>query len=440
MEPHSVLDRGDDAAGEGLRVGDNSGSSARGNAAAVRGDWHGADYDPWSAPADLADSQPDAAGEARDDTGVGESAAAAREQVGLANWQIVVFARDVLFPVLGQRSRDLVSSTASGLDQFRAGILTAGRPDRLYRLRCESDTVAACLDNTLLLHGLMTCGSLLFWQHALGPVLRSLVDEDGGLLYTAVMMFTSVLFYLAWVIPEFVVAQLENRPWLSAVSVRAYAVFVLRRRQITQRAFQRLKNRQDKQGQEVREQGRSLEKIHTVRRKAGVYHLPRIVAEEVYSMTFIWMLYTLQSLVSKFVPGVLGFLGAQILLSWAYALTCFDYRWPDWELDFKLRYVEANWPFFAGFGVVVAAPSAIAEWWGGYFLGYGVWYLMYPLFVVNAIAAAKPPHSRHLGARLKFFWVAKHMNGLVLRLFVWLVQVALPNTVRAVSSIRNWFR
>jgi Sulfate transporter CysZ/Etoposide-induced protein 2.4 len=377
--------------------------------------------------------------------------------------------------VLAERGRSVFRSFLTSLVQFHAGFVAAARHDRLVQLIRSSGTTKAHLKDAVILHGGITCCSLLLWQHALLPGVRSLSCYDPLAFYfepaaslsngsdastsgpepqqvvscgedwlsSAVVIVATLLFYFLWVFPEYVLAQVENGKWLKDISVRAYARFVFLRRerqarQLRSHEEKTLYRRQARHGSSSRRESRAIRGHRPGDVAKGALQK---FAEAVYASTFVIMLLLLQTTIAAVVPGFAGFAVSQLVLSWAYALLCFEYRLPDWELDERFRYVEANWPFFSGFGVAVAIPCALADWWGGFFLSYGVWFLVLPLFVVNAIGASRPPHERRAGRSVfvvRFvFDAAKHLNSVVLRMLVWIIEDGLKLLYRFFLWVRR---
>src|SRR3954471_2636850 len=67
-----------------------------------------------------------------------------------------------------------------------------------------------------------------------------------------------------------------------------------------------------------------------------------------------------------------------VLLCWMYSLYCFEYKWAHWHIGRRLKYIEDNWPYFFGFGMVTATPFTVASIYGGFWISYAIWWLLFP--------------------------------------------------------------
>jgi etoposide-induced 2.4 mRNA len=105
--------------------------------------------------------------------------------------------------------------------------------------------------------------------------------------------------------------------------------------------------------------------------------LPKGLASEVYTTTF-YIMFVCQSFLCALIP-FFGSVVNIVVLSWLYSLYCFEYKWSSWTIAKRLKYVEDNWPYFAGFGLVVGCPFTLATVYLGFWIGYAVWFLLFPL-------------------------------------------------------------
>ena len=112
-----------------------------------------------------------------------------------------------------------------------------------------------------------------------------------------------------------------------------------------------------------------------------------------------------------------------IFLCWLYSLYCFEYKWAHWSISKRLKYIEENWPYFVGFGLVVGTPFTLASYYYGLWISYAIWWLLFPLFIITAIGA-KPPEDTEVKGKVRFalFKFAKLLNMYSLNFLVWIIK------------------
>jgi hypothetical protein len=75
-------------------------------------------------------------------------------------------------------------------------------------------------------------------------------------------------------------------------------------------------------------------------------------------------------------------------MSWSFSLYAFDYKWAlrGWNAAARFDRLERHWAFFLGFG----APCTLATvFLPSYFISYGIYALLFPLFVLLAIRSGE---------------------------------------------------
>lgn len=112
-----------------------------------------------------------------------------------------------------------------------------------------------------------------------------------------------------------------------------------------------------------------------------------VVSDELYRTVVIGILFALSGILS-----LIPFLGTPL----SFCVTCFIYSYYSFEyvwsldgLDFieRAAILETNWPFFLGFGVSCTAATFFAS---GYFVNAGLFYSVFPLCLLLALACDSP--------------------------------------------------
>jgi etoposide-induced 2.4 mRNA len=130
------------------------------------------------------------------------------------------------------------------------------------------------------------------------------------------------------------------------------------------------------------------------RRKAVACHDPAaMIRDEIYRLLLMCVLLAQINLISLIFAPVsrLAELVAWLFLSWMYAFYCFEYKWllSGWTLQQRIDAFERHWIYFFGFGT----PCSLACFFFPGFVSVGVFALIFPFFVITAIAARRPPAS-----------------------------------------------
>jgi len=116
--------------------------------------------------------------------------------------------------------------------------------------------------------------------------------------------------------------------------------------------------------------------------------ISQVLIEKVFSITFFGI-FPLQCFLVRQIP----FIGPAIncvLLCWLCSLYCFDYKFDKWSIDQKLTWMEEQWEYFFGFGLIASLPFTLFALWFNFALCHAVWWLTFPMFVANAIGSESP--------------------------------------------------
>ncbi|KAK8405067.1 hypothetical protein O3P69_001562 [Scylla paramamosain] len=229
-----------------------------------------------------------------------------------------------------------------------------------------------------ILNGLVFGLSLLFFEYVLLPGLSAIMGyflASGGesTIWMHVQPVLSTLFNLFWLLPIFILSRIINTIWFQDIADSAY---------------------RQRQGQ-----------------PQLISSLSKMVAD-IFISIFIQFLFLMQASLLRMLPiaGLNTFLSG-LHLCMLQALYAFEYRWFNmgWELYKRLSYIEANWPYFIGFGFPLAAitmyPSSI--YLSGCFFS-----LLFPVFIISANEAEPVPNATGYPMQL-FSFVVGVSNHLI---------------------------
>lgn len=245
----------------------------------------------------------------------------------------------------------------------------------------------------LALNGFVFLGSMYLLDHIIFPAVRSILslgsegDDVEAVLDTVHSGFVW-MYYILWTLPVYILSFFLSTVWYSEIAEAAH----------------RIRNG------EVVETNFSFERWI------------RAMSEEAYRL-LLAMSFSIQSAIFAFIP-VIGPYISFIHLCWLYSWYSFEYKWSmeSWSLRRRLVYFERRWPYFIGFGFPLAVTSVAFPFW----TRLGLYALLFPLFIVLAIAAKPAAHIKtdendpsqaKYPGRLRMFKYAKKINLFILLCF-----------------------
>eukprot|EP01116_Phalansterium_solitarium_P001841 TRINITY_DN11662_c0_g1_i1.p2 TRINITY_DN11662_c0_g1~~TRINITY_DN11662_c0_g1_i1.p2 ORF type:complete len:341 (-),score=79.01 TRINITY_DN11662_c0_g1_i1:1394-2416(-) len=306
------------------------------------------------------------------------------------------------------------------LKQFVCGLRDALRFDKMITVLKRSDTAFSRFWDIMVFNAGFQIGVMAVFQFGLLPLIQQLFASGthsvGALRWisTASELVLSYAIYPLWVVPLFALGFVINPPWLQVFCTRAFILI--------------------------------LKQQPPAAALKSMAELPKQIAAEVFTTTF-YVMFLLQALIQQSIPSAIDdYLPFEIsedsifafvprmgpvlnfvFLCWLYALYCFEYKWPHWHINRRLKYIEDNWAYFWAFGMVVGLPFTMCQVYFGLFWAYALWWILFPWFIVAAIAAPEPPCSVACreGGRptLRLFRLAKFVNKIALNVLVWLLRL-----------------
>eukprot|EP01025_Chloroclados_australasicus_P006485 TRINITY_DN12090_c1_g1_i1.p3 TRINITY_DN12090_c1_g1~~TRINITY_DN12090_c1_g1_i1.p3 ORF type:complete len:259 (+),score=16.83 TRINITY_DN12090_c1_g1_i1:36-779(+) len=137
-----------------------------------------------------------------------------------------------------------------------------------------------------------------------------------------------------------------------------------------------------------------------------------VVAEEVVRFAIVTGFYIevviVKMLLSWIGSGWIGQVIYAILLSWVYSYFLFDFRWAleGKPLYVRLAIFHKGWPFFCGFGSVIAVISSLLGQYYSVFYDAGSAYALIPFFILTAISCDQTLYMKGDVGQLPIFSMA----------------------------------
>lgn len=261
------------------------------------------------------------------------------------------------------------------------GLHDAFRLQSAVHIFRKSPHIQALATQCCKLNGAIFLTSVLFLNYVLQPLLAHIILdkmlEDGllGLLLTW-------LLRVFWIFPIYCISFILSGVWYQDIADEAFL----------------------------------LNKGADSKQAPSQNKFVKMLSEELYRMLVVGV-FLLQCTACSFLPYI-GSALSTVQMTWLCSLYSFEYKWSleKWPLEEKLFFFESNWAYMAGFGL----PAALVNWYFPQFVNYGIYALVFPLFIVMAIIA-KPPNNTlatqdHRGYfRLPVFGPSKWLTAMILR-------------------------
>ncbi|XP_067624657.1 etoposide-induced protein 2.4 homolog isoform X2 [Eurosta solidaginis] len=219
-----------------------------------------------------------------------------------------------------------------------------------------------------LLNGGFAWLSIIIFEQGITPFVKlcaNIILSNNSLamktIWTWVQIAISILFFMMWMLPIFLLSKICSSIWFTDIANSAYRV-----------------------------------------RKGKPQMIPnasKFVADLIFS--FIIQIFFLgQSMLMNLLP--IPFLGNALYylhLCLLYTLYSFEYKWINmgWELHRRLSYIENNWPYFLGFGLPLTILTNMTD---SIIVSSCIFSIFFPLFLLSSNEAIPIVDTTNVPMRL----------------------------------------
>eukprot|EP00123_Amoebidium_parasiticum_P012878 comp21629_c0_seq1/m.30367 comp21629_c0_seq1/g.30367 ORF comp21629_c0_seq1/g.30367 comp21629_c0_seq1/m.30367 type:complete len:305 (-) comp21629_c0_seq1:304-1218(-) len=260
----------------------------------------------------------------------------------------------------------------------------------LWTNEAARHTVFKCF----VLNGIIFIGFLAFFNtflksflvYSISFIHPSTTENLDVHVETAASIF-QFTYYVLWVYPVYCISFILNSIWYQDIATIAHKAL--------------------DSGATPRQQSRPTSVVQAISTQ---------IADLVYTLS-LELLLALQVMATNVLPAIgppLSF----FLMSWLYALYCFEYKWMNahWPVERRLEFIETRWPYFAGFGM----PFACCTFFFPAFVNGGVFAMLYPMYIIMATRArveVEEAQPRAVIGRLAVFALATALTDGAIRMF-----------------------
>ncbi|CAI5728861.1 unnamed protein product [Peronospora destructor] len=272
---------------------------------------------------------------------------------------------------------------SSGFREFCGGVQHAVSLHCILLFYLKSRLICVSSAKCFVLNGLIFLGSIYFFDQAVIPVIHLFGEllhrsfsygttTQVGDVRDRVDGFVFLLYQVLWMYPIYCISFILNTIWYQEIADDAYL------------------------------------QLHGKPSPAAVTDMIR---DEMYRAILV-AFFLLQTVLSYLIP-VVGPVMSFIHLSWLYSLYCFEYKWSlaGWSLERRLAHLEHNWAYFAGFG----SPFTLATFFVPNFVSKGIFALLFPVFLLLAIACDPVSEGDDASKKLPIFRFSRWWSLQLLR-------------------------
>lgn len=262
-----------------------------------------------------------------------------------------------------------------------AGLVEAVEVRRTYRAIVDSVTIRTCVLRCTLLNGVLLMGSVLLFEYVIRPLLAAIHfstdDMAADWRRDAVTALFSLVYYVAWIFPWYVLSYIFNAGWYSKIAKRYF--------ELRQPRAPPLSASASLSQSSAEAAGSAWESL-----LASLLEIQSNAAEAVYTI-FLFLGMGIQCSLVGYLPLV-GVPLQIVLFSWLSAFYCFDYRWRfgGFNIEQRKQAFAGDWAFFLGFGLPITLLSHFLP----FFISYGIYAVIFPPMIITSIAAQRPTPDR----------------------------------------------
>eukprot|EP01112_Ceratiomyxa_fruticulosa_P023911 TRINITY_DN938_c0_g1_i2.p1 TRINITY_DN938_c0_g1~~TRINITY_DN938_c0_g1_i2.p1 ORF type:complete len:352 (+),score=37.88 TRINITY_DN938_c0_g1_i2:791-1846(+) len=288
------------------------------------------------------------------------------------------------------------------LTVFYTGVRHSFSVGKAYRVISRSKSIQKTFANCLFLNGGLFLLSHLVYDRIIHPHINSLFSSFGDSLINSFPNVFGLFYYMLWIYPIYLLSFVFNAVWYGELAELTY--------------------------KKLGGKGETVLSYQSILQGAS---------DELYrnlmfltTLIFSFLLYTV-----PLVGPILQF----VMITYLYAFFCFDYKWllqGGISLERRLRHFESHWTYMLGFGL----PFTAASYFFPYLISYGVYAIIYPLFIIVAVIARpiKNMDTPHLRKSLPIFDASRRMNNAVVQGITWLRnRNKLPETPNNILNENN---
>lgn len=203
--------------------------------------------------------------------------------------------------------------------------------------------------------------SIILFEYGLLPLVEYFLififgpkSTVGLAAWSITQSFLSIVFSTLWILPLMVLSKVVNSLWFQDIADSAYR--------------------------------------HTRGRPQLLSSFGKLIADTTFSFLIEAAFLIQTQLISYFPVAPFGYLFALLHNCMLYSLYSFEYKMYNmgWELHKRLHFIEANWPYFIGFGLPLAVLTSLTS---SYIISGCIFSILFPLFIISANEAAPVTNS-----------------------------------------------
>uniref|UniRef100_A0A0A9WHL0 Etoposide-induced protein 2.4 n=1 Tax=Lygus hesperus TaxID=30085 RepID=A0A0A9WHL0_LYGHE len=194
--------------------------------------------------------------------------------------------------------------------------------------------------------------SILLFDWGLLPLIKYLIlmvlgqNSNLGLTVSSIVESSlSFIFSTMWVLPLLLLSKVVNGLWFQDIADSVYR--------------------------------------HSRGRPTNLSSVGKLIADAMFNV-LIQFLFLIQTMIISYFPvSPFGYIFYLIHTCMLFALYSFEYKMYNmgWELHKRLNFIEANWPYFIGFGLPLSVLTSLTS---SYIISGCIFSILFPFFIISA--------------------------------------------------------